>query len=59
MLEDDYPINIEGTTFRVDGTPLLGLRFPVAADGRPILVEFDGIERLFESGERLPVVRGF
>ena len=59
MLEDDYPINIEGAAFRADGTLLLGLRFPVAADGGPILVELDGVERLFEPGYRLPEVRGF
>ncbi len=38
---------------------MLGLRFPVAADGRPILVELEGIERLFEPGDRLPEVKGF
>ena len=59
VLEDDYPINIEGAAFRADGTLLLGLRFPVAADGRPILVELEGVERLFEPGDRLPEVRGF
>ena len=57
--EDDYPINIEGAGFRESGSLLLGLRFPVAADGRPILVELDGIERFFESGDGLPEVRGF
>jgi hypothetical protein len=59
VLEDDYPLNIEGAAFRSDGTLLLGLRFPVAADGQPILVELEGIERLFEPGDRLPEVRGF
>jgi hypothetical protein len=59
VLEDDYPINIEGAAFRSDGTLLLGLRFPVAANGRPILVELEGIERLFEPGDRPPEVRGF
>ena len=59
VLEDDYPLNIEGTAFRADGTLLLGLRFPVATDGRPILVEVEGIERLFEPGDRLPEVKGF
>ena len=59
VLEDDYPLNIEGTAFRADGTLLLGLRFPVATDGRPILVELEGIERLFEPGDRLPEVKGF
>jgi hypothetical protein len=38
---------------------LLGLRFPVAADGRPILVELSGIDRLFESGSGMPEVEGF
>ena len=57
--EDDYPINIEGAAFRSDGALLLGLRFPVAADGRPILVELEGVERLFESNDRMPEVKGF
>jgi hypothetical protein len=57
--EDDYPINIEGAAFRESGTLLLGLRFPVSADGRPVLVEIEGIERLFEPGDELPEVAGF
>lgn len=57
--EDDYPINIEGAAFRENGTLLLGLRFPTSADGHPILVELEGIDRLFESGDDLPEVRGF
>jgi hypothetical protein len=57
--DDDLPLNIEGAAFRDDGSLLLGLRFPVAADGRPILVELEGIERLFEPGDRLPEVVGF
>jgi hypothetical protein len=57
--EDDYPINIEGAAFRESGTLLLGLRFPVAADGRPVLVEIEGIERLFEPADELPEVAGF
>ena len=57
--EDDYPINIEGAAFRESGTLLLGLRFPVAADGRPVLVELEGIERLFEPSGELPEVVGF
>jgi hypothetical protein len=59
VLEGDYPNNIEGTAFRPDGTLLLGLRFPTTADGRPILIELEGVERLFEPGDRLPEVRGF
>jgi hypothetical protein len=57
--EGDYPINVEGAAFRESGTLLLGLRFPVSADGRPVLVELEGIERLFEPGDELPEVRGF
>ncbi len=57
--EDDYPINIEGAAFRCDGSLLLGLRFPVSAEGRPVLVELSGVERLFEPGDGLPEVRGF
>ncbi|HET7270665.1 MAG TPA: hypothetical protein VFI90_06210 [Rubrobacter sp.] len=57
--EDDYPINIEGAAFREGGTLLLGLRFPTAADGRPILVELAGIDRLFERSDAFPEVLGF
>lgn len=56
--EGDVTINIEGAAFRGDGSLLLGLRYPLAADGRPVLVDLDGIERLFEPGG-LPEVRGF
>ena len=56
--EDDYPINIEGAAFRQGGTLLLGLRFPTAANGRPLLVEIRGIDRLFENDD-LPEVLGF
>ena len=56
--EDDYPINIEGAAFRQSGTLLLGLRFPTTAEGRPILVELEGIDRLFDP-DVLPEVRGF
>ena len=55
---EDLPLNVEGAAFRPDGSLLLGLRFPVADDGRPMLVELEGIERVFEPGERLPKVRG-
>ncbi len=57
--DDDLPLNFEGAAFRADGSLLLGLRFPIAADGRPILVELEGIERLFEPGDLLPEVEGF
>jgi hypothetical protein len=57
--DDDLPINFEGAAFRADGSLLLGLRFPVAADGRPILVELIGVDRLFEPGGAMPGVEGF
>ena len=56
--EGDYPINIEGAAFRQGGTLLLGFRFPTAANGRPLLVEIRGIDRLFENDD-LPEVLGF
>jgi hypothetical protein len=56
---DDLPLNVEGAAFRPDGRLLLGLRFPVADDGRPMLVELEGIERVFEPDDRLPEVKGF
>jgi hypothetical protein len=57
--EGDYPINVEGAAFRADGTLLLGLRFPVSAEGLPILVGLEGLERLFGPGDGLPSVTGF
>ncbi|MDP8926590.1 MAG: DUF4185 domain-containing protein [Actinomycetota bacterium] len=59
VCDDDLPLNFEEAAFGEDGSLLLGLRFPVAADGRPIIVELSGIERLFEPGDRLPEVKGF
>jgi hypothetical protein len=48
VLEDDHPINVEGATFLPSGHLLLGLRYPVSADGHPLLVEIERIDRLFE-----------
>lgn len=44
----DRPINIEGVAFLPNGRLLVGLRYPVTSDGNPILVEIDGIDRLFQ-----------
>ena len=55
--EDDFTINVEGAAFREDGSLLVGLRYPVEAEGRPILTDVVGIERLFEGGT--PEVTGF
>ena len=57
--EGDYPINIEGAAFRDNGNLLLGLRFPTSAEGHPILIELEGIERLFDESDSLPEVSGF
>lgn len=58
--DGDYPINVEGAAFREDGILLVGLRFPTAADGRPVLVELEGIERLFGADlDEVPRVGGF
>lgn len=47
----DAPVNIEGATFLPTGSLLLGLRYPVSKAGRPILIELEGIDWLFERGE--------
>jgi hypothetical protein len=55
--EDDYPLNIEGAALRENGALLLAL--PTTAEGCPILVELEGIDRLFDPGDALPEVRAF
>lgn len=56
--EGDAPINVEGATFSPDGTLLVGLRFPVTADGHPIVVGLEGIERRFAVPPGEAVVTG-
>jgi len=51
---DDLPVNIEGAAFRPDGTLLLGLRFPVTADGHPLLVELPDVDALFANEDAPP-----
>lgn len=55
----DHPINVEGAAFLPDGSLLLGLRFPITADGHPLLVELAGEESLFANEPVAPVVRRF
>jgi hypothetical protein len=56
-IEDgDWPLNIEGAVFLPSGSLLLGLRYPVAADGSPVLVEVANIEALF-GGDGRPSVK--
>ena len=45
VLESDHPINVEGLALRPDGTALLGLRYPVAEGGHPIVVELEDFAR--------------
>lgn len=54
--EDDTPVNVEGSAFVEGGLLLLGLRYPVTAEGRPIVVEIEGIDRLFEKNAPPPSV---
>ena len=46
--DDDHAVNVEGATFLPNGHLLLGLRYPVTADGHPLLVEIERIDGLFE-----------
>ena len=52
----DQPINVEGADFRADGRLLLGLRYPVSAEGHPLLVELDDVHALFEDPDAVPRV---
>ena len=57
LRKDDWPLDVEGAAFRESGALLLGLRYPVTRDGHPVLVEIDGVERLFRKTEASPSVR--
>lgn len=59
ILEGDVTINIEGAAFRNDGSVLLGLRYPLASDGQPIIVDVDDIQNLFDPNATAPEVKGF
>ncbi len=50
----DYPVNIEAAEFTADGKLLLGLRYPVTADGHPILVELENVDELFADPNAVP-----
>ncbi|MFG2053510.1 hypothetical protein ACGFI9_05685 [Micromonospora sp. NPDC048930] len=53
LAEDDLPVNVEAAAFTPAGTVLLGLRFPVTAEGEPILVELAGVADMFvDDGSR-------
>lgn len=60
VLKDDWPVDIEGAAFRGDlgeGALLFGLRYPATKDGHPVLIEIEGIERLFRDPPDDPSVR--
>ncbi|GAA1700383.1 hypothetical protein GCM10009745_53990 [Kribbella yunnanensis] len=50
----DHPVNIEAAEFTADGRLLLGLRYPVTADGHPILVELENVDELFADPDAVP-----
>ena len=50
----DRPINVEGMSFRADGRALLGLRYPVTADGHPLLVEVDDLDAVIADPDEVP-----
>jgi hypothetical protein len=50
--DDDHPINIEGADFLSDGAAFVGLRWPVAADGRPIVLVLQGLPQWVAVGEQ-------
>ena len=50
----DHPINVEAVAFRGDGRMLLGLRYPVTAEGQPLLVELSGAEAVFANRDAGP-----
>lgn len=54
--DGDHPINIEGSEFLTNGIAFLGLRWPVTADGRPIVVAVEGIPAWFSGGRRPRVI---
>jgi hypothetical protein len=55
--KEDWPMDVEGAAFRSNGALLLGLRYPATRDGHPILVEIEGIEKLFRNPPDDPAVR--
>ncbi|WP_350278383.1 hypothetical protein [Kribbella sp. HUAS MG21] len=50
----DHPVNIEAAEFRANGNLLLGLRYPVTAEGHPLLVELENVAELFADPDAVP-----
>ena len=51
----DHPVNIEAAEFLANGNLVLGLRYPVTADGHPLLVELTNVGELFDDPDAVPV----
>ena len=50
----DHPVNIEAAEFRANGNLVLGLRYPVTAEGHPLLVELENVAELFDDPHAVP-----
>ncbi len=60
LQKDDYPIRVDGLVFLADGSALLGLRFPMTADGHPLLVRIEDLGRCFaENGTLTASIAGY
>jgi hypothetical protein len=55
----DVPLNVEGAAFRPGGGLLIGFRFPVTAEGGPVIAEVDGLPELFAGRPNRLQVRCF
>ena len=55
--KEDWPVDVEGAAFRKQGALLLGLRYPTTRDGHPVLLEIEGIDKLFRNPPDDPAVR--
>ncbi|MFG3421117.1 hypothetical protein [Micromonospora sp. NPDC048063] len=58
LVPDDLPLNVEAAAFTPAGSVLIGLRFPVTADGDPILVELTGVPGMFDPVPTWPEAAG-
>ncbi len=52
----DWTVNIEGADFTDAGALLLGLRFPVGADGSALIVQLTDWDAMFDQPWQLPTV---
>ncbi len=58
--KEDYPIRVDGLVFLPGASALLGLRFPMTAEGAPLLVRIDDLARCFSENAALTAsIAGF